>query len=489
MKFWDDSLRICPKCKAKVRFDGQERKPCQRCRSQVYFFHYRPLPAPPRIPEPSKYDFFGHPTSSWLLVILTLLSLAAVLAFSQALIVSMVSILIGVGFLIYGMMRHSEAAAAENKLAHHIKVLELAEAFRNQTAELIERYNSLLSTGNARIEHYYGTIYEAAEEEKNKTQQLQAKVAADRTAIRNVEERIYAMAERLVKDHLKWMTEKLRADPENYQRRRATLTKTFHFVESVGYSLPDGIRQQAIADLKRAYQSKVREQMLKDEQRRINQQMREEARLLKQQEKEIREAEAREAELANRLEEALIAQHGVHTQEIEELQRQLAAAQAQAKAERAKSLAQLTRVGHVYILSNIGSFGENVFKVGMTRREDPDHRVRELGDASVPFPFDVHAMIGCEDAPALENALHRELTRHRVNRVNLRKEYFNVELEVILDAVRKHHGTIEYVAEPEALEYRETQTISPEELVERSEELAEMGINLNEDDELELAGA
>ena len=88
-------------------------------------------------------------------------------------------------------------------------------------------------------------------------------------------------------------------------------------------------------------------------------------------------------------------------------------AEAQASSERAKSMAQLTKAGHVYILSNIGSFGEGIFKVGMTRRLEPQDRVKELGDASVPFPFDVHAMISCENAPGLENALHKELARYR----------------------------------------------------------------------------
>ncbi len=169
---------------------------------------------------------------------------------------------------------------------------------------------------------------------------------------------------------------------------------------------------------------------------------------------------------------------GVHDAEIEELERQLA--EDQARSERAKSMAQLTKVGYIYIPPNLGSFDENIFKVGMTRRLDPKLRVKELGDASVPFPFDVHAMISCEDAPALENTLHHELTRYRVNRVNLRKEYFKVDLETILGAFRKNHGHIDYVADPEALEYRESMTISPEELIEVEAELLEIGADIED---------
>ena len=91
-------------------------------------------------------------------------------------------------------------------------------------------------------------------------------------------------------------------------------------------------------------------------------------------------------------------------------------------------MAEQTKRGHVYIISNIGSFGEDVYKIGLTRRLEPLDRVKELGGASVPFSFDVHAMIYSEDAPALETKLHREFSHFRVNQVKLRKEFFRVNL-------------------------------------------------------------
>ena len=90
----------------------------------------------------------------------------------------------------------------------------------------------------------------------------------------------------------------------------------------------------------------------------------------------------------------------------------------------------------VYIISNIGSFGENVYKIGMTRRLDPVERVDELGDASVPFNFDIHAMIFTDDAPKLENALHQAFDHKKLNRVNKRREFFNVTLEEIKNVVK-----------------------------------------------------
>jgi hypothetical protein len=123
---------------------------------------------------------------------------------------------------------------------------------------------------------------------------------------------------------------------------------------------------------------------------------------------------------------------------------------------RAISRAQLTKSGHVYIISNIGSFGENIFKIGMTRRLEPLDRVRELGDASVPFEFDVHAIVYTEDAPALENLLHGAFGHHRVNLVNERKEFFSVSLNDIETVLTKHGYKVDVIKTPEAKAFRQT---------------------------------
>ncbi len=116
------------------------------------------------------------------------------------------------------------------------------------------------------------------------------------------------------------------------------------------------------------------------------------------------------------------------------------------------------RAGYVYIISNIGAFGENIYKIGMTRRLDPQDRVDELGDASVPFNFDVHAMIFSDDAPALENALHHAFEDRKVNMVNQRREFFNVTLDEIKDVVKKNFDkTVEFIDIPDAEQYRVSQ--------------------------------
>lgn len=115
------------------------------------------------------------------------------------------------------------------------------------------------------------------------------------------------------------------------------------------------------------------------------------------------------------------------------------------------------RAGYVYIISNIGSFGEGIYKIGMTRRLEPMDRVDELGDASVPFRFDVHALIFSADAPKLETALHKAFENQRVNMVNGRKEFYRVSLEEIEAVVRQNHDkTVEFKYIPIAEQYRES---------------------------------
>ncbi|WP_283699293.1 GIY-YIG nuclease family protein [Clostridium perfringens] len=131
--------------------------------------------------------------------------------------------------------------------------------------------------------------------------------------------------------------------------------------------------------------------------------------------------------------------------------------QAEEKMKKAESMAQKTRAGYVYVISNIGSFGEDVYKIGLTRRLDPMERVKELSDASVPFRFDVHAIIYSEDAPTLEKDLHNHFADKRLNKVNLRKEFFNVKLTDIEDVVnKKMNATIKFTKLAEALEYRQS---------------------------------
>jgi hypothetical protein len=142
-------------------------------------------------------------------------------------------------------------------------------------------------------------------------------------------------------------------------------------------------------------------------------------------------------------------------QKLSELSERLRVAEE--KNQRAISMAQQTKSGHVYIISNVGSFGEHVYKIGMTRRLEPLERVHELGDASVPFEFDVHALIPSDNAPALEHALHQRFARNKVNKVNPRKEFFRVTLQDIRQEIERTGIEVAWTLTAAAREFRETQ--------------------------------
>jgi hypothetical protein len=129
-------------------------------------------------------------------------------------------------------------------------------------------------------------------------------------------------------------------------------------------------------------------------------------------------------------------------------------------------MAQQTKSGYVYIISNIGSFGDGVFKIGMTRRLEPLDRVRELGDASVPFTFDVHALIYSEDAPALEAELHRHFNEHRLNLVNNRKEFFRVDLAELKGKLEELKPDVDFLTDAEAQDYHQSLLITQDKIKE-----------------------
>lgn len=220
-----------------------------------------------------------------------------------------------------------------------------------------------------------------------------------------------------------------------------------------------------IQELQLAYEYAVKKQEEKEEQRRIREQMREEARLQKEIEEARKDIEKEQKHYTN----ALLKLYK-QIESCDELEKEVLL---EKKVEIEKHLSDLEiaikdidyreankRAGYVYIISNIGSFGENIYKIGMTRRLDPMERVDELGDASVPFKFDVHAMIFSDDAPTLETALHHAFENKKVNMINGRREFFNVTLEEIEEVVKANYDkTVEFVKIPQAEQYRESQKI------------------------------
>lgn len=218
-----------------------------------------------------------------------------------------------------------------------------------------------------------------------------------------------------------------------------------------------------IQELHLAHEYRVKKQEEKEEQSRIRAEEREQKKLLEEIKEARKKLEKEKKHCQNELERMLKQDTSQMTPEEKaafdakkaELESQLG--------EIAKGIADVDyraanqRAGYVYIISNIGSFGENIYKIGMTRRLNPMDRVDELGDASVPFRFDVHAMIFSEDAPALEAALHKAFDDRKLNMVNTRREFFHVTLDEIKEVVKQNFDkTVEFVDSAPAEQYRES---------------------------------
>lgn len=251
------------------------------------------------------------------------------------------------------------------------------------------------------------------------------------------------------------------------EKFRVEFDKINRLLEETGIRISPKYLELKVKEMAIAYDYREAEEKARQEQAELKEMMREEedARVEaeKAREKAIEEEQLYQQALETarqELESKSAEDRETYEKKIQELEVQLQ--QAKVERERATSMAQITKKGHVYIISNLGSFGEGVFKIGVTRRKEPDERIRELGDASVPFGFDVHALVHADDAPALEAVLHNHFQTKRMNKVNLRKEFFRVSMDEIAEACEKLGCPIRLSKLAEAREYRATLALEAE---------------------------
>lgn len=238
---------------------------------------------------------------------------------------------------------------------------------------------------------------------------------------------------------------------EGNQSIAGTLTK---FIGEVEYLFINAVKIE--------YNYYVKKEQAKQEQQAIREQMRQEAEERKALEAERKKIEKEEIKYNAEIDKLKEQLQAASDAELEKLNARILELQAQlsdvtVKKEEISNLAN-GKAGNVYIISNLGSFGENVFKVGMTRRLNPQDRVNELGDASVPFKFDVHSFIFSDDAVGLESKLHHILNDKRVNKVNLRKEFFYTTVDELEQLVLEIDPTAEFNKTMLAEEFRQSQS-------------------------------
>lgn len=325
---------------------------------------------------------------------------------------------------------------------------EKSEEYRDEQNKIIEKQKQLLKQGKAAICETKWTINGS---------ETKGRVSVNRY-IKLVLRAFNGECNSLIAK-VKW---------NNINQMKLRIQSLFETLNKLGMSqeifIQDEFLKLKMSELILEYEYQSKKQKEKEELREIREELKEEERALREFEREEREAEKEEDKFKNALEKAKNELGLASGKELEKLRNKIEKLEielqnAQNKKERAISMAQQTKRGHVYIISNIGSFGEDIFKIGMTRRLEPSDRVYELGNASVPFKFDIHAMIYSEEARTLENELHKAFADKKINMLNYRKEFFKVSLDEIEKKIKELGFEAEFTRLPEAMQYRETLAI------------------------------
>ncbi|MCX7388635.1 MAG: GIY-YIG nuclease family protein [Planctomycetales bacterium] len=474
------AVRYCPECDCRVLISGDARdttRRCPDCEAPVRFADYLNFDGNVqlnRVPaEPwGKFD------------VLIILAAAVALAggFFGALSLLWnppLAVLIGFIFLVAGGGLFSVTfhhRSQSSKYRSHLPKVE--HALDARTEQLINALNELNGLKRSLVRVRSKLVEDTEEEFRKQREELAEQLETAKDSVNAV----HRMAERFLDETWKWWTSKLTG--ENLQTTKDRITKAIGFCRKNGYPVSSKHEHELMKQLKTDYELVLKREHERSEQARFREQMREEQRVERELKRELERIDAEKRAIERALSEALKTAGADHSAEIDALRERLR--DAEERGQRTKAQAELTKVGNVYVISNIGSFGENVFKVGLTRRLVPDERVKELGDASVPFTFDVHMMIRSDDAPKLECTLHQALHRFRVNRVNFRKEFFRVDLATIRKVVELHHGEVECFEVPEATAFRESLRISDDELMTKTAEAATVE---DEDEDDDLDGA
>lgn len=257
----------------------------------------------------------------------------------------------------------------------------------------------------------------------------------------------------------------------NIESAEKRMTSSFDALNKLGRAMDVSIsynyRQLKFEELYLAHEYQQKKQEEKEEQKRLKEEMREQMKF-EQELKVAREKLQKEKkhyakaiiDIQGRIEKASTEEERIDlTEKLKELEERSSELDKEEKEldYREKN----AKAGYVYVISNIGSFGENVFKIGMTRRLDPEDRVYELGDASVPFPFDIHAMVFSDNAPELERKLQDHFRKGQLNKINNRKEFFKADIHEVEKIIRHNYDkVVDLVKVAPAEQYRESILIS-----------------------------
>lgn len=263
----------------------------------------------------------------------------------------------------------------------------------------------------------------------------------------------------------------LNVTTKNIDSLRGKVQKAFETLNSIfstdGIKLSTALLDIKLEELSLVYTAEIKKEQEKEIQREIKEQMKEEQKAERELEKAKAEIEKDQSQFSGEINKLMKylkqtesdVEKQLYVDKIQELENKLK--ELDAKKADVINRQENAKAGYVYVISNIGSFGEDIYKIGMTRRLEPMDRIKELSSASVPFEFDVHAMIFSDNAPSLENELHKHFDKNRVNKINPRKEFFRVKLDDIEQYVKEHfNNTTQFTKIPLATEYKQSLSLN-----------------------------
>ena len=252
----------------------------------------------------------------------------------------------------------------------------------------------------------------------------------------------------------------------NYENSKKRIRKSFEQLNKlnshIGINIRMGYLNLKLDELELALDYQIKKEEEREALREAREKEREEKKLQKKLEKERKKFERENNTITSEIEEAKAKMAQAAAEEKAKLEAEIAKLQAaldknNEEVKKINEWQETPGAGYVYIISNIGSFGEEIFKIGVTRRDNPEERIRELSSASVPFKYDSHVFIFSKNAYDLENQLHKRFDKKRVNKVNMRKEFFKITMDDVKQIVEENKGAVHsFVEVPEAEEYRET---------------------------------
>lgn len=345
-----------------------------------------------------------------------------------------------------------------------------------RTAELLKRTERTLVLSNAKIEKaaeinrgYQKNIERVANEERRRIRELSndhlARIADKRDdaewRLRRADDQhrvVRALGDRILNEALERISVDLSA--RNFEASRRRLLEVIEFCRTNDYPVTPRREEDLTSQLTQRYNQELRREQERQRRDAVAARLKAERRAHEQMETEITRVEAHRSAIRRRLSEAEAAGETAESSSttLKRLKAELKTAEEKAK--QATSMARHAKAGHVLVLSNVGSFGEGVVKICLSRQVDPLETVAELARESAPFPFDVHMIVSSDQATELLRVLHESLHERRINRVDLGKDFFRVDVERVWNLVVANHGAVDCQMAPPAEEFRESRAMS-----------------------------